>query len=321
MEAVPLANNDISLAWEPIAEAIAYRVYSDMGTGYGVYVYKAETQEQALIDTKLRAGLRYQYRVGSITPQGEQVLARANATTAYRTESQAGGRSDAPAREAMAANAGQSPALAAPKPMQPSVRITPAPTPLPPDTIILGLLSASDYADELDNTLTIVGEVRNDSQLDVGETIVTATFYGTDGQVIGEASGSTMLHSLAPGIRSPFIISLSRPAGLADYSMRATGRPINLTASEAGLKVVNTRRFEDKTGFYHVAGVIENASGRRVQGARVIVTLYDRGGNVVNVGFAYPQPASLSPSDRADFDITFTYYPKVFSHLAVAIDD
>jgi hypothetical protein len=221
----------------------------------------------------------------------------------------------------MAANAGQSPALAAPKPMQPSVRITPAPTPLPPDTIILGLLSASDYADELDNTLTIVGEVRNDSQLDVGETIVTATFYGTDGQVIGEASGSTMLHSLAPGIRSPFIISLSRPAGLADYSMRATGRPINLTASEAGLKVVNTRRFEDKTGFYHVAGVIENASGRRVQGARVIVTLYDRGGNVVNVGFAYPQPASLSPSDRADFDITFTYYPKVFSHLAVAIDD
>lgn len=221
----------------------------------------------------------------------------------------------------MAANAGQSQALAAPKPMYSSVRITPAPTPLPPDTVILGLLSASNYADELDNTLTIVGEVRNDSHLDVGETIVTATFYGTDGQVIGEASGSTMLHSLAPGMRSPFIITLPRPAGLADYSMRATGRPINLTASEAGLKVVNTRRFEDKTGFYHVAGVIENASGRRVQGARVIVTLYDRGGHVVNVGFAYPQPASLSPSDRADFDISFTYYPKVFSHLAVAIDN
>jgi hypothetical protein len=53
----------------------------------------------------------------------------------------------------------------------------------------------------------------------------------------------------------------------------------------------------------------------------VIVTLYDRAGRVVNVGFAYPQPVSLSPKDRADFDIAFTYYPKVYSHLAVAIGD
>jgi hypothetical protein len=282
-----------------------------MGTGYGVYVYKAETTGHELKDTNLRSGLRYEYRVGAVTSIGETAVAWSQAVTPYRLELQTKSRSDSEA-------GGGSGAI---QPVRSSVRVTPAPTPLPPDTVILGLLSATDYANELDHTLTIVGEVRNDSHLDVGETSVSATFYGTDGQVIGEASGSTMLYALAPGVRSPFVITLPQPAGLANYSLRATGRPITLATTDTELNVINTRRFEDTTGFYHIAGVVENRSERRVEGARVIVTLYDRAGRVVNVGFAYPQPSSLPPKDRADFDIAFTYYPKVFSHLAVAIED
>jgi hypothetical protein len=163
--------------------------------------------------------------------------------------------------------------------------------------------------------------VRNDSHLDVGDTTVAATFYTIDGQVIGEASSTTMLRTLLPGARSPFVITLPRPPGLENYSMRATGRPIIATSTDAGLNVVDTRRFEDTAGFYHVAGVIENPGERRIEGARVVVTLYDRAGRVINVGFSYPQPSSLSPKGRADFDVAFTYYPKVFSHTAIALED
>jgi hypothetical protein len=287
-----------------------------MGTGYGVYVSKAETTDHQLTDTHLRSGRRYQYRIGAVTTTGERAVAWSHTVTAYQPELQA-------RREHVSEGDGRSSITdgESPQPVRSSVRVTPAPTPLPPDTIILGLLSATDYADEVDHTLTIVGEVRNDSHLDVGETTVTTTFYATDGQVIGEASGSTMLDALAPGVRSPFMITLPQMAGLANYSLRATGRPVNLAATDAELNVINTRRFEDTTGFYHIAGVVENQSERRVESARVIVTLYDRAGRVVNVGFAYPQPSFLSPRDRADFDIAFTYYPKVFSHLAIAIGD
>jgi hypothetical protein len=279
-----------------------------MGTGYGVYMFKTETEAEELTDNNLRAGLRYQYQIRSVTPAGELTLARASAVTPSRSASLTRSRSSiAVSRDA--------------QPVRSVVRVTPAPTPLPPDTVILGLLSATDYSDDLEGTLTIVGEVRNDSHLDVGETAVTATFYGTDGQVIGEASGSTMLRALPPGVRSPFMITLPRPAGLENYSTRATGRPITSTPTDAELDVVASRRFEDTAGFYHIAGVIENPGGRRVEQARVIVTLYDRAGRVINVGFAYPQPPSLSPNDRADFDVTFTYYPKVFSHMAVALGD
>jgi len=309
-----VARNNIDLSWEPVSEASAYRIYSDMGTGYGVYVYKVETTGHDLTDTNLRSGLRYQYRIGAITPTGEVTTAWSQAVTTYSPQSQANTGSDPETSRPTDSDGMPQPAYA-------SVRVTPAPTPLPPDTIILGLLSATDYADDVDDTLTIVGEVRNDSHLDVGETTVTATFYGTDGQVIGEVSGSTMLKALAPGVRSPFMITLPSPAGLANYSLRATSRPVTVTTANTELNVINTRRFEDTTGFYHIAGVIENGSERRIANARVIVTLYDRAGRVVNVGFAYPQPLSLSPRDRADFDIAFTYYPKVYSHLAVAIGD
>jgi hypothetical protein len=305
MEAAPLSDDSISLSWEPVAGAVAYRLYSDMGTGYGVYLFKAETDRHTLTDVSLRVGSRYHYRLGAVTPEGEMIVAHAATFTSER---------------ASMASAASPSAVAEPTPTSAPLRVTPAPTLLPPDTVILGMLSVTDYADDVDGTLTIVGEVRNDSPLDVGETTVTATFYGADGQEIGEISGSTLLQALAPGVRSPFIITLPRPAGVANYSLRATGRPVTPATTDGELVVVNTRRFEDTTGFYHVAGVIENRGARRIEQVRVIVTLYDRGGRVVNVGFAYPQPSALSPRDRADFDVAFTYYPKVFSHAAIAVE-
>jgi hypothetical protein len=312
-EATLLADNSIGLKWEAVAQATRYRVYSDMGTGYGVYIFKTETDRPELTDTVLQPGLRYAYRIQAATPEGVTTIAWAQVETPADTRA---------GQETLALSGGSGVSAAAiAKPRPAPVRVTPAPTPLPPDTVILGLLSANDYADDVEDSLTIAGEVRNDSRLDVGETSVAATFYDTEGQVIGEASAPTMVATLAPGVRSPFIINLPRPAGLANYSLRATGRPVNLSAGNREPTVVTTRRFEDTAGFYHVAGVIENATQRRIEQVRVIVTLYDRGGRVINVGFTYPQPPSLSPGDRADFDVTFTYYPKVFSHLAIAAGD
>jgi hypothetical protein len=323
LEATSLSDYSIGLAWQPVAGVTTYRVYSDMGTGYGVYLFKAESDQPGLTDVNLLPGLRYNYRVGAVSRAGETMVANAVALTSGSASVAASGQGPGGASEQAPAKAAEQASLSAAKPARASapLRITPAPTPLPPDTIILGMLSSTDYADEVDGTLTIVGEVRNDSALDVGETAVTATFYGTDGQVIGEVGGPTLLSTLTPGIRSPFMLTLPRPAGVANYSLRATGRPVTLAAADGGLVVVNTRRFEDTAGFYHIAGVVQNRETQKVEQARIVVTLYDRGGRVINVGFAYPQPSALAPGDRADFDVTFTYYPKVFSHAAVAVRD
>jgi hypothetical protein len=195
------------------------------------------------------------------------------------------------------------------------VAIIPAPTPLPPDALLLGLMSDASYTDDF-NTLNVVGEVRNDSTLDVGEINVIVSFYDASGSFIYEARSETMLKSLTPGQRSPFLLSLERPEGMNNYSIKAVGRPIPSQLTPQ-LAVVSTKRYEDSIGFYHVEGVIRNNGSIAAKQAKVVVTLYGRGGGVINVGFAYPEPAQLGPGEQAAFDVRFTYFPKVVDQAVV----
>lgn len=68
------ADRKVTLSWRPVAKSAAYRVYSDMGTGYGVYVFKAETGQAALSDMQLRADWRYDYRVQPVVRTANKQL-------------------------------------------------------------------------------------------------------------------------------------------------------------------------------------------------------------------------------------------------------
>ncbi len=306
VQAQPLAVDAVKLSWEPVQQAKGYRLYSDMGSGFGVYVLKAETKETSYIDTHLRPAAIYRYRVVALIHDEEMLLADQKVTT--------------PPQPVMA-RIGNRMLMTLPTPTRAIVIVTPAPTPLPPDTIILGLVSASDHIDEVDGYLNIVGEVRNDSNVDVIDPVINAVFYGADGERQEEISGKAVLDALAPGECSPFVLKAEQPAPDAYYSLRATARAdggIHARSTPA-LRVVSSRRFEDDVGLYHIAGVVENKSTRRIERARVVVILYDRGGGVVNVGFGYPSPATLASGERGDFDVTFTYYPKVIRHAVLVV--
>jgi hypothetical protein len=183
------------------------------------------------------------------------------------------------------------------------------PTPLPPDTILLGLMSSHEYEDDL-GFFTIVGEVRNDLQMNVGKVLVTATFYNASGEVIEEASNSTMIDILLPGQRSPFALILPKPVDLWEYSLRITARP-TLEQPLAGLEVVQSHAYEDEVGLYHVTGEVENTGQRATDRVQVIVTLYDKWGKIINAGFVFSAPRRVRPGEKAAFDCSFNYYPLV----------
>lgn len=298
VDAIPLTNASIALSWAPTAKTGQYRIYSDMGRGYGVYIHKADVNEPAFVDKLLRPGLAYRYRVTRLETGGEIVLAQTQADTL----------GDQTVTERLS---GQHPVVTA--------TVAPAPTALPPDAVLLGLLSDNSFTDEF-NTLNIVGEVRNDSNLDVGQTDIAITFYDATGAVVGTASGETMLEVIPPGEVSPFLITLSHPLGMVSYSVRAVARPVTPKLSPQ-LSVVEVKRYEDEAGFFHVKGVVANTGSVMAKRAKVVAVIYGRGGGVINVGFTYLSPPTLAPGERAGYEVIFTYFPKYVSQKVIPFEE
>jgi hypothetical protein len=283
----------VTLRWA--GEALAYRIYSDMGTGYGVYIYQATVSSTHYRQDALRPGALYRYRVVAYRDGVESVPAH----VAIVIQGQAASGWPAPRRVAPAQE----------------LAVTPAPTTVPPNTIILGVLSSEQYVDDL-GTLTVAGEVRNDSALNISGARVAVTFYDALGQALGEAETPTLIDILSPGQRSPFILTLPRPATLADYSLRATACPTT-EEPRSHLAVLSSRSLEEG-GFYHVVGQVENQGPSALDGVKVMVTLYDLGGKVVNVGVTRSKPEHLAPGEQATFDCVFTYFPWVSTHSVQA---
>lgn len=277
-----------------------------MGSGYGVYVYKGKTRETAFLDNTSRPGTRYVYKIETVSDGLVEAVGLAGVLSYPR--STVAGVAVIPSASVFSGSTGRA-----------NVAVIPAPTPLPPDALLLGLISDASFTDEF-NILSVVGEVRNDSNLDVGDITIVVTFYDAAGSFISETSGHTMLKTLVPGARSPFLLNLSSPPGMSNYSIKAVGRPVPPQLNPQ-ISVIKSSKFEDEIGFYHVTGVIKNTGSVIVSRAKVIVTLYNRGGGVVNVNFAYPVPAQLKPGDTASFDVAFTYFPKVLNNAIVVVND
>lgn len=302
LNATALTNGSIALSW--LAEADSspnYHIYSDMGSGYDVYLLKAKSSQPTYIDRQLRPNLNYNYRLTRVDAKQEIVLARTSTATFDQ-------RPDKNTDSISTQNDVSTVSV-----------VTALPTALPPDAVLLGLISDNNYTDDF-NTLTIVGEVRNDSTLTVGQTDITVTFYDSAGVVIETVNGEALIDVIPPGEKSPFVITLKRPVGLNSHSLRAVARPV-APEQTAQLTVVETRRFEDEAGFFHVKGHIENAGSTIARRIKVATVIYDRSNRVINVGFTYTDPPNLRPGQQAAYDVIFSYYPRYVTQQVIPFEE
>ncbi len=272
-----------------------------MGSGFGVFVLQTETLENIFTDTAVEPGSQVVYRVENATAPAGIVRVQLP-DMPQRVQSAV--RSAAPIPAASVSG---------------SMTIIPAPTPLPPDALLLGLMSDTSFTDGV-GTLHVLGELRNDSNVDVGEMSVTVSFYDAAGDFLMEITGRPLAKTLAPGGRAPFSIETAPPVGWHNYSVKAVGRPIPAIL-QPQTALVSVSAAEDAVGFYHVSGSVKNMGNTVLKRPKVVVTLYGRGGGVINVGFAYLQPRQLDPGEIAGFDVTFTYFPNVLDYQLVVVDD
>ena len=154
----------------------------------------------------------------------------------------------------------------------------------------------------------VVGEVRNETESNLDHIYVRVLFYNRWGTMIRVITGRALISVIGPRQLTPFALSFPEPGGWVSYAIRATAEPTRRKLSTA-LEITGYQTSGLETGIFHVSGTVHNSSTQPVDRAKVVVTLYDPWGTVVNAGSAHTD--RIPAGGEASFDRRFAYYELV----------
>jgi len=165
----------------------------------------------------------------------------------------------------------------------------------------------------LDQELTIVGEVLNDSDQDLRFVEVLGTFFDGQGSLIGTDSAYAELKTVEVGSRAPFRLSAEGlPPSLANYELRVN----YVTTEEDPLRaeVLSQRAFRGEGGGYHIVGEVRNPYDHALRSVEIVATYYNAAYQVVRVEKAFAEAETLEPGQVAAFEIILSSPPPDLSH-------
>ncbi|MBA3944096.1 MAG: hypothetical protein H0X37_05980 [Herpetosiphonaceae bacterium] len=184
-----------------------------------------------------------------------------------------------------------------------STSATPTMTPTP--TNVSGdvpVLSSSTYV--ANGSRSIVGEVENNTSSNVEFVKIVASLYNSSGGSIGSSLNYADLDILTPGQRAPFSILISSPpAGFDHYTLQTQWT----TTSLQPISCTTVLSVSDRSAGFDDArlidGQVRNDCSSTVQFVRLVATLYDASGRVVQAGLAFSTIATLTPGQTSPFEI------------------
>ncbi len=162
-------------------------------------------------------------------------------------------------------------------------------------------------------TLRLVGEVYNNLASTRGPVSVTARLYDAQNHLLGTRTATTDLATLLPAHRSPFRIIGSLPAGFdhATYTVTAPATSASVAVPTIS-NVVSTASGAGRV----VTGTATNGSSA-VHDLAVVVTVYDRRLDVLDVAPAGEKTHVLAPGAATTFSGTFAVDPSPYERLTV----
>ena len=70
-----------------------------------------------------------------------------------------------------------------------------------------------------------------------------------------------------------------------------------------------------------IKGIVKNVGSTTSKRTKVAAIIYGRDGRVINVGFTYVHPPTLAPGDQANYDVSFTYYPRYYAQTVIPFEE
>ncbi len=151
-----------------------------------------------------------------------------------------------------------------------------------------------------DGSLHIVGEIRNNLNVPLNQINIHATLY-SNGQIIHETSGSSLVNTIMPGMKGPFdIIILGEKTKLVDnYSLKLDYKITD--PKKQVIEITTSKINRDNLDNLFITGTVANQGEITANTVTVVATLYDRDGKVVAAYKNHTEPDYLRASDETFF--------------------
>ncbi len=172
-----------------------------------------------------------------------------------------------------------------------------------------------------DGALHIVGEVQNNLDSPLNQVSIFVNLYDENNNLITSKETTSQVNTIMPSMKGPFdfIFLDINPKNIKSYSL-----DLDYSISEPKGQVINISSSElsrDSHNNLIISGSVENQGEITANTIAVIVTLYDKNGNVAAVSRTHPEPDYLGSNDDTFFVISVTdknQIPEITNYSIVA---
>lgn len=172
-----------------------------------------------------------------------------------------------------------------------------------------------------DGALHIVGEVQNNLDSPLNQVSIFVNLYDENNNLITSKETTSQVNTIMPSMKGPFdfIFLDINPKNINSYSL-----DLDYSISEPKGQVINISSSElsrDSHNNLIISGSVENQGEITANTIAVIVTLYDKNGNVAAVSRTHPEPDYLGSNDDTFFVISVTdknQIPEITNYSIVA---
>jgi hypothetical protein len=174
-----------------------------------------------------------------------------------------------------------------------------AKTSLPVTEKDVTVLATGKYIDEQGDTV-LAGEIQNAGNQTLSMVAVNILFFNQN-TVFREDQVYTTMATLTPGGTSAFSLPMQQDLLDKEYSVRITSFDTIDQPEKALRLTVEPRAGQD--GYGEVVGSVTNNSDRNATQVKIVCTIYDAGGALVDSIFGYSDPQDIAPHMGAQFTL------------------
>lgn len=167
------------------------------------------------------------------------------------------------------------------------------------------------------SSLYIAGEVRNDTGANVEFVKIHATLRNSSGSVVDSDYSYSFIDILTPGMTSPFRVLMSDVPEWASYELAVTWRTTDEEPNPPHLlNVLSSNAFVpyEGSGSLYVVGEVRNDAGTNIRFVKIIVTLRNSSGSVVDCDYSYASIDILTPGMTSPFRVLMSDRPEWASY-------